>query len=222
MVSSTELNVDINASPENQLEGIKLQFDAFLAEYKMVRDEVAQYRNMQSQLDSLALTALGLTAPVTLAILDKMHDAFGIIFLIPFLFLMIAFIQIRHERQTTLDAIYVHKYLRPKLNMLLSRLSIIGPSVFGFENFLSSNHITNNLYVQWIITISRASVSLAVSAGLSVAFIYLQVFILHLKWYGYETFLVLLATILWVSNLILGLYVAQVTAKLRFKPNISK
>lgn len=40
-------------SHEDKRTGLKLQFDALLAEYKMVRDEVAYHRQMQGQLDSL-------------------------------------------------------------------------------------------------------------------------------------------------------------------------
>ncbi len=144
-------------SKEDRFTGLKLQFDALLAEYKMLRDQVARHRQMQGQLDSLALTALGLSIPLTLIILERSLDSIGAILLLPILFFAIAFTQLRHERQVNLDSIFVDSKLRPEVNKLLSQVSESEVSVFEFENYLSKHYFPPNVLVQWVVTTSRGA-----------------------------------------------------------------
>ena len=147
-------------SRDDERIGLKLQFDALLAEYKMLRDQIAYHRQMQGQLNSLTLTALGLSIPLILVILEQSLDAIGAILLLPILFFTITFIQLRYERQINLDAIYVGSNLRPRANKLLSKVSPGEVSVFEFEDYLARHYFPPNLLVQWVVTISRGGIGL--------------------------------------------------------------
>lgn len=189
--------------------GLKLQFDALLAEYKMLRDQVARFRQMQGQLDSLALTALGLSIPLILVILERSVDTIGAILLLPILFFAIAFTQLRHERQINLDSIFVDSNLRPKVNRVLSQVLVSEVSVFEFERFLSGHYFPPNLLVQWLVTTSRGGISIGVGIGLIAVCLYLQLVLFRLKWNAYETWLLLIACLVLAVDLVLGFYIAR-------------
>ena len=197
-------------SQGDQRTGLNLQFGALLAEYKMLRDQVANYRQMQGQLDSLALTALGLSIPLILVILERDVDFIGSTMLLPILFFAIAFMQLRHERQINLDSIFVDSNLRPKVNGLLSQFSVNEVSVFEFESFLAQHYFPPNLFVQWVVTTSRAGIGISVGIGLILICLYLQLVLFKTTWYTYETLLLLIALLVLVSNLMLGFFIARV------------
>jgi hypothetical protein len=152
----------MESSQEDNHENIKLQNEVLLAEYNMLRDAVLSFRQMQGQLDNLALTALGLSIPLILVILERSLDAIGVILFLPMLFFAIAFVQLRHERQINLDSIYVDANLRPQINELLSKVSAQEVSVLEYERFLAAHYFAPNLLTQWVITTSRGGISLAI------------------------------------------------------------
>jgi len=189
--------------------GLKLQFEVLLAEYKMLRDQVASFRQMQGQLDSLALTALGLSIPLILILLERGVEAIGAILLLPILFFAIAFTQLRHERQINLDSIFVDSSIRPKANKVLSQVSASEVSVFEYEGFLSGHYFPPNLFVQWMVTTSRGGISIGIGIGLVAICLYLQLVLFKLEWNAYETWLLLIALLVLVADLVLGFYIAR-------------
>jgi hypothetical protein len=196
-------------SRDDERMGLKLQFDALLAEYRMLRDQVAYHRQMQGQLDSLTLTALGLSIPLVLVILERDLDAIGAILLLPILFFTIAFIQLRYERQINLDTIYVDSNLRPRANELLSEVTVGKVSVLEFENFLARHYFPPNLLVQWVVTTSQGGIGLGVGIGLIAVCLYLQLVLFRLNWNAYETWLLLIAFLILAGDLGLGFYIAR-------------
>jgi hypothetical protein len=134
----------------DEAEGIKLQFEALMDEYKMVRDMVADHRQMQSQLDNIALASMGVSIPLILTVLDRNPSAIGVILLIPILFFSIAFTQYRHERLLTISAMYVDAELRPRIEKLLTKLRIDEAEVLGFEKFLSKRSWAPHLLLEWL------------------------------------------------------------------------
>jgi hypothetical protein len=196
-------------SRDDERTGIQLQFDSVLAEYNVLRGQVGNYRQMQGQLDGLALTALGLSIPLILVILERSLDALGSVLLLPILFFAIAFTQLRHERQIQLDSIYVDTNLRPKANRLLSKLSSEEVSVFEWERYLAKHYFSPNLLVQWLVTTSRGGIGLGVGIGIIAVCLYLQFVLLELNWNAYETWLLLVALLIFAGDLVLGFYVAR-------------
>jgi len=202
--------VERGLSPDDKRTGLELQFDALLTEYKMLRDQVAYSRQVQGQLDSLALTALGLSIPLLLVILDQSPDSIGVILLLPILFFAIAFTQLRYERQINLDSIYVDSVIRPRADWVLSQVSVNGVSVFRYENFLSEHYFPPNLVVQWAVTSSRGGIGLGIGIGLIAVCLYLQLVLFRLNWSAYETWLLVIAFLILVGDLGLGFYVARI------------
>jgi hypothetical protein len=189
--------------------GLKLQFGALLAEYEMLRDQVAYHRQMQGQLNSLTLSALGLSIPLILVILERGLDAIGAILLLPILFFTIVFIQLRYERQINLDSIYIDSKLRPKANKLLSQVSLGEVSVLEFENYLARHYFPPHLLVQWVVTTSQGGIGLGVGIGLIAVCLYLQLVLFKLNWNAYETWLLLIAFLILAGDLGLGFYIAR-------------
>lgn len=196
-------------SRDDERMGLKLQFDALLTEYKMLRDQVGYHRQMQGQLNGMTLTALGLSIPLILVILERDLDAIGAILLLPMLFFTIAFIQLRYERQINLDSIYVDSNLRPKVNELLSQVSLGKVSVLEFEIYLARHYFPPNLLVQWVVTTSQGGIGIGVGIGLIAACLYLQLVLFKLNWNAYETWLLLIAFLILASDLGLGFYIAR-------------
>jgi len=201
--------VERGLSPDDKRTGLELQFDALLAEYKMLREQVAYSRQVQGQLDSLALTALGLSIPLLLVILDQRLDSIGVILLLPILFFAIAFNQLRYERQINLDSIYVDSIIRPRVNRVLSQVSVSEVSVFGFEDFLSEHYSPPNLIVQWVVTSSRGGISLGIGIGLIAVCLYLQLALFKLNWSAYETWLLVIGFLILVGDIGLAFYIAR-------------
>jgi hypothetical protein len=199
----------MESSKKDNHENIKLLNDVLLAEYNMLRDAVLGFRQMQGQLDNLALTALGLSIPLILVILEQSLDAIGIILFLPMLFFAIAFVQLRHERQINLDSTYVDANLRPRINELLSKVLTQEVSVLEYEKFLAAHYFAPNLLTQWVITTSRGGISLAVGLGLIVMCLYLQLIMFKLSWNAYETWLMIINFTMLVVNVALAFPTAR-------------
>jgi hypothetical protein len=197
-------------SRDEERENIKLQLNALLAEYGVLRSAIFGLRQMQGQLDALALTALGLSIPLILVILERSLDALGSLLFIPILFFAIAFAQLRHERQLALNATYVDINLRSKMNELLSKISMQKVSVLEYEKFLAENYFPPNLFVQWIMTVSRGGISLIVGSGLIVVCLYLQLVLFKLKWGAYETWLLVIDILMLGVNLVVAFPTARI------------
>jgi hypothetical protein len=197
-------------SRDEERENIKLQFNALLAEYGVLRSAIFGLRQMQGQLDALALTALGLSIPLILVILERSLDAIGSVLFIPILFFAIAFAQLRHERQLALNATYVDINLRSKMNELLSKISMQKVSVLEYEKFLAENYFPPNLFVQWIMTVSRGGISLIVGSGLIVVCLYLQLVLFKSKWGAYETWLLVIDILMLGVNLVVAFPTARI------------
>lgn len=211
------LQMKSELSHDDKRLGFQLQLDALLAEYKMVRDEVAYFRQMQGQLDTLALTATGLSIPLILAILQQSRDSIGVILLIPIIFFVIAFIQLRQERVIVVDSIYVDSHTRPKVNALLSELSASKTSLLAFEDMHSANYIAPVLLFSLFFTTSRGGISLSIGAGLIAVCLYIQFEILKLNWNTYETWILLIDLLLMIGYFIYGFLIARITHRFRTK-----
>jgi hypothetical protein len=199
-----------NLQHDERTVGIKLQFDALLAEYKMLREATASRRQMQGQLDNIALVGLGATVPLVLAILTTNPDSIGAVLLIPILFFAIAFAQIRHERQLILDSMYIDANLRPKANGILSQLSGDDIKVFEYERFLTERSWIPSLVLKWIATASRGGISLVVGTGLIVLHICL-VMLLNLRWNPYQTWLTVMDALVLIGVLLIALFAARIS-----------
>ncbi len=198
---------------EQEAVGLKYKFDALMAEYNAIKETLAIQRQMQSQLDNVALTALGLSVPLILVILERNPSVIGAMFFLPILFFSIAFIQLRHDRQITLDTIFIDSILRPRMNALVSRLTEENAFVFLHEDYLARYYMPPNLFIQWIATMSRASIGLAVGVGIIAVTLYVQLILLELSWYAYETWLLLVSTFLFAINAYIGAYSARLGYK---------
>jgi hypothetical protein len=182
----------------------RFQMDVLLAEYDMVRSEVASYRQMQGNLDNIALVGLGLTIPLVLTILSENASSVGAVLLTPLLFFAIAYTQLRHERTIVVDSQYVHETIRPQAITLLDQLSVQGIRLFEFENFLSGMLEPKSILMQYAVTLTRAAISLGTGVGIILVVMYLQLFALDLDWQSYETVLLIINTIALVVVCIVG------------------
>lgn len=200
---------------DNKHIGARLQFEALLAEYKMLRDLVATHRQMQGQLTNMALTGLGFSIPFILVVLDRYLNSIGVILLLPILFFAIAFVQLWHERIIILNVFHVDSNLHPQINALLSQTSKNRVSVFEYERYMFRTWSPSFLRT-WVATVSsQTGISLAIGVGLVVVYLYLQLvlFGLKLNWSAYETWL--LAVNLLILLGVLG--IAFRTARMRYK-----
>jgi uncharacterized RDD family membrane protein YckC len=176
----------------------------------MVREAVTNLRKAQGQLDSLALVGLGLSITLLLAILDKNPSAIGSVLLIPTLFFAIAFTQLRHERQLTLNAEYADGVLRPRIQSLLSQIPPSEVSLFGYEAFLAKRSWLPRLSLEWIGVISRAGVSLAVGMGLIVIFFYFRLALSGTRFEAYEYWLLFVNLLMLAGDSLIALFVARI------------
>jgi hypothetical protein len=200
----------LSESPsDREFKGLELQFDALLAEYRILQDQIARFRQMQSQLDGLALTALGLSVPLILVILERNIEAVGAILLIPILFFAIAFAQLRHERQISLDAIYADSGIRAKASEVLSLILADKKPIFERERFLSQHYFPSSFLMQWVITTSRGGISIGMGIGLIAVCLYVQLVLLELEWNPYETLLLVIASVVLIADLVLGFSIAR-------------
>jgi len=198
---------------EQEAVGLKFEFDALMAEYHAIKETLAIQRQMQSQLDNVALTGLGLSVPLILVILERNPSAIGAMFFLPVLFFSIAFIQLRHDRQIVLDTIFIDSVLRPRMNALVSMLRDEKVFILLHEDYLAKYYMPTNNFIQWIATMSRASIGLAVGIGIIVVTLYVQLTLLDLSWQAYETWLLLVSTLLFAFNAYIGAYSARLGYK---------
>jgi hypothetical protein len=189
--------------------GLKYQFDALVAEYSAVMNALAYQKQMQSQLDNVALTALGLSVPLFLVILERNTAAIGAMLSLPILFFAIAFIQLRLDRQISLDTVFLDTVLRPVMDRVLSRLTAEDVTVILREDYLARHYMPSNFFVQWIATMSRASIGLGVGLGIISITIYVQLALLNLTWNSYESWLLLCSFGLLSVNSYIGVYSAR-------------
>lgn len=193
-------------------ESVRLQIDTLLAEYQVLRQAIEKFRDMQGQLDNLALTVVGLSIPLTLAILERSPESVGIILLVPIVLFLISFSQLRHERQIAIDASYIDINLRPKLNQLLSKVSGETVSILEYEAFATKrNPISKNRLFETIAVASRSAISISCGIGLIFLFLYVKLFLTESKWYFYEILLLfvnltIMAVVFVVSRFILDFY----------------
>ena len=190
---------------EQQIKSVQYYVNAFLAEYNMVRNEVALFRQMQGRLDSLALVVLGTAVPSYIAIAKYNSNAVGVILFIPILTFLIAFMQLRHERQMVADSAYIHSHLRSKVNKILRQENGLNITVFDFEDYLGSTSLhPPNMAVQYILTLSRCAISLVgglIIMSFAIAHYYNNAYSLTIK--NYEILLFIIGTLLLLINLVL-------------------
>lgn len=191
------------------IEGIKMQFDTLLAEYNMIRNLVANARQTQSQLDGMTLTALGLSIPLILFIMEQSLDFSGIVLLLPILFFFIVFAQTRYERTIVTHATYVDSILRPNLIKLLSYTKVNQVEILEFEAFLARESSLKSIFLEWIATSSRSVLGFTASIIVMIIYIYLRQAAINPTWQPYEIVLFLINIFLLVGNLVNTYFVAN-------------
>jgi len=194
---------------ENSSEGIKLQYETLMSEYKELASGKANYRQMQSQLDSLSLAGLGVAISLILVVLDRNPQNIGVILLFPTLFYTIAFTQLRHERLLTVAAIYIDAELRPQIEKILSKLLQNEVHVLGHEGFLANRGWAKGFLFEWFATTSRAMVSLAIAVGIAIIYFYVRFVSLPSFWNSYETWLLIVNILMLVVNLAIAFFIAK-------------
>jgi hypothetical protein len=194
---------------ETKLEGLKMQYEALLTEYSMVRGHVANSRELQSQLDNISLAALGISIPLVLGILDRSMDLAGTILFIPTLFLAVAFIQIRHERILLVAAMYADSELRPRINKLLSQISSAKVQVFQWEQFLSKGRWAKGLLLEWLSIISHTALPFYSAIGVAAIYAYIRLSLSH-QGYPFEIWLLVVNGVILLVDLFTALRIAQI------------
>lgn len=189
-----------NTPPHNEELAINLQYNVVMTEYNMVRELVGDSRKTQSQLDNFALAGLGLSIPLVLAILEQNPNVIGAILLIPILFFIIAFTQLRHERMLILSAVYADSNLAPKIRLLITKLATPQVSLFEFDSFLAKNSWVPNLFLEWLANLSRTAISLAAGLGLIVIYFFLKVTVGPTSWESYELVLLFVNLLLLMGD----------------------
>lgn len=180
-----------------------------MQEYQELATSKANYRQMQSQLDSLSLAGLGVGISLILVVLDRSPQNIGVILLFPTLFYLIAFTQLRHERLLTVAAIYVDSELRPQIEKTLSALSKNNIHVLGHEKFLSNQSWAKNLLLEWLATASRAIVSLAIAVGIASIYVYVRFTLLTSSWNSYEIILFIVNFLLLAVDMTIAFFIAR-------------
>lgn len=199
---------------DNSLEGIKLQFEAMMSEYHELESRKSNYRQMQSQLDSLSLAGLGIAISLILVVLDRNPQNIGVILLFPAVFHAVTFTQLRYERILLVSAMYVDTELRPQINKLLNRLSKNDIDVLGHETFLSNRTWARSLLLEWLATASRAIVSLAIAIGIALIYFYVRVMLQpSAAWNSYETWLLIFNVLMLAANLVIAFFIARTRYK---------
>ena len=194
---------------DNSLEGIKLQYQTLMSEYQELASVKTNYRQMQSQLDSLSLAGLGVAISLILVVLDRSPQNIGVILLFPTLFYTVAFTQLRHERLLLVAAMYIDAELRPQINKILSQLSKNDVQVLGHEKFLSVRTWSKNLLLKWLETASRAIVSLAIAVGITFIYFYIRVTSSPSAWNSYETWLLIVNALMLVTDMGIAFFIAK-------------
>jgi hypothetical protein len=195
---------------DNSLEGIKLQFETSMSEYHELESRKANYRQIQSQLETLSLAGLGVAISLILVVLDKSPQNIGVILLFPVVFYAVAFTQLRHERLLLVSAIYIDSELRPQLIKILSQLSKQDVHILGHEKFISNHTWAKSFLLEWFATASRAIVSLAIAIGIAIIYLYIRVTTqLVSAWNSYETWLLILNALLLGTDMVIALFIAR-------------
>lgn len=194
---------------EKKLSGLKMQYDALITEYKMVREHVSSSRQLQGQLDTIALTALGISIPAVWAILSRPTEFAGTILFIPILFFAITFVQLRYERILFLASIYADSELRPGINQLLSSLVSSKVQVLQWEFFLSQGNQPKNLIQATAAILSHTILPFGVALGVVTVYIYSRVFLLG-QISLFEPWLWALNTLMFVSVLVYVFRLAKI------------
>ncbi len=195
---------------DNSLEGIKLQFEASMNEYRELESRKANYRQMQSQLDSLSLAGLGIAISLILVVLDRNSQNIGVILLFPVVFYAVTFTQLRYERILLVSSMYVDTELRPQINKILSQLSKNDIHVLGHEKFISNRTWATSFLLEWFATTSRAIVSLAIAIGIAVIFFYVRITTQSVSaWNSYETWLLVVNVIMLSADLVISFFIAR-------------
>ncbi len=194
---------------ESTTEGLKLHFETLMSEYQQLKNGITNYRQIQSQLDSLSLAGLGVAIPLILLVLDKNPQNIGVILLFPTLFYAVAFTQLRHERLLFVAAMYIDAELRPQIEKVISQLSKKDVHVLGHEGFLAKSSWAKNLFLEWFATTSRAVVSLAIAMGIAVIYFYIRFASAVFVWNSYETWLLVMNVLLLGVNLMISFLIAR-------------
>jgi hypothetical protein len=209
MGNKYKLNSKVKAM-DNSLESVKLQLEISMGEYHELESRKANYRQIQSQLDSLSLAGLGVAISLILVVLDRSLQNIGVILLFPVVFYAVAFTQLRHERLLLISAIYVDTELRPQINKILSQLSKNDVHVLGHEKFMSNQTWAKSFLLEWFATASRAIVGLAIAIGIAVIYFYVRVTTLSVSaWNPYETWLLIVNALMLVSDLVIAFFIAR-------------
>lgn len=188
----------------------KFQVDIMLEEYRVIRDLASKHVEWQTQLDAIALAALGATIPLIFFILESAPDAAGIILLIPVLFFAVMFAQLRHERLLENASFYIDGELRPKLERLLSQRTKEKISVLGYEGYLSRNSWAKNFFLEWLATLSHTVLSFASGIGVIALYIYLRLSQrVSTPWNNVEGWLFGLDGLILLVNLVIAYFVAR-------------
>lgn len=194
---------------DNSLEGLKLEFETLMSEYKELASGKASYRQIQSQLDSLSLAGLGVAISLILVVLDRSPQNIGVILLFPTLFYAVAFTQLRHERLLLVAAIYIDAELRPQINKILSQLSKNDVQILGHEKFLSKQSWAKNFLLEWLATASRAIVSLAIAIGIAFIYFYVRFMSPTAVWNPYEIWLLIVNALMFVTDMVIAFFIAR-------------
>jgi hypothetical protein len=148
------------------VEGLKLRHEALISEYKALRQSIMHHSEMQGQADNIAMLALGGSIPLALALLSQPRDLTPLLLLIPILFFIIAFTQLRHERLLLVTAMYIDEHIRPQTEKLLSSLSTGKAGVFEWEKFLARRTWAPNLFLEWLSVCTRGIIGFASGLGI--------------------------------------------------------
>jgi hypothetical protein len=194
---------------DNSLEGLKLQFETLMSEYKELASSKANYRQIQSQLDSLSLAGLGVAISLILVVLDRSSQNMGVILLFPTLFYTVAFTQLRHERLLLVAAMYIDAELRPQINKILSQLSKNDVQILGHEKFLSKQSWAKSFLLEWFVTASRVIVSLAIAIGIAFIYFYVRFTSPTSVWNSYETWLLIVNGLMLVVDMAIAFFIAR-------------
>ena len=198
---------------DNSLEGLKLQFEALMSEYKELASSKANYRQIQSQLDSLSLAGLGVAISLILVVLDRGPQNIGVILLFPTLFYTVAFTQLRHERLVLVAAMYIDAELRPQINKILSQLSKNDVRILGHEQLLSKQSWAKSFLLEWFATTSRAIVSLAIAIGIAFIYFYVRFMTSASARDPYETWLLIVNVLMLGTDMVIAFFIARTRYK---------
>lgn len=195
-------------TPKATDDGLKAQLDVLLAEYNSTRAIIENHRSGQSQLDNIALGALGLSIPLYSYLNENNLLSSGVVMLLSFLFFIIGFNQLRQERVIFTTARYNDSIIRKKSNAILSQLTNTQVSVFELEEFFIRKGV-DTFPATWV------AVLLSCIASTTIGIIVLtSQFFLHpindpTPWSALEIILLSANIVAIIVNMGLAFYIAQ-------------